>query len=253
MLNNQVHKSPKIHGDFAGYFGTFTSIMKKYISIIFILLIPCLFFIYAVPGDNLIKKQGKASYYGREFEGRKTANGEIFRNADFTAAHRTLPFNTYVRVTNLKNNLSITVRINDRGPFVRTRIIDLSESAARRIGSYQHGLSSVKLEEMNLLRNFKEIDSIFRCEDVLDCLGNPEKLKGISLSLWRSKDIIHMLYVANELYLHDDVDKVYIVGTGVNNERIYHLVLSGFNSRLNASETISRFEKKGFMKIRFLR
>ena len=71
-------------------------------------------------------QKGKASYYGAEFEGRKTANGEKFSNYDYTAAHRKLPFNTYVRVTNLKNNLSITVRINDRGPFVETRIIDLS-------------------------------------------------------------------------------------------------------------------------------
>lgn len=218
--------------------------------------LPLLTMLLFFSAGNISKKNnntGKASYYGKEFEGRKTANGEAFRNADFTAAHRSLDFNSYIRVTNLKNNLSVTVRINDRGPYVKSRIIDLSEAAARRIGSYQHGLASVKIETMDLLRKTREIDSLFVCEDVLDCLGNPEKLKGISLSLWRSKDIIHMLYVANELYLHDDVEKVYIVGLGVNSARMYHLVLSGFSSKSNASAAISKFEKKGFMNIRFLK
>jgi len=227
--------------------------MKRLLSIFIIPLITFILFFSAGTPSILKVSQGKASYYGREFEGRKTANGELFRNSDFTAAHRTLPFNTFVRVTNTKNNLSITVRINDRGPFVKSRIIDLSEAAARRIGSYQHGLTTVKLEIMNLLRKTEEIDSIFNCEDVLDCLGNPEQLSGISLSLWRSKDIIHMLYVANELYLHEDVDKVYIVGSGINSSRMYHLVLTGFKTKHEASETISRFEKKGFMQIRYLK
>jgi rare lipoprotein A len=227
--------------------------MKRLVSIFIIPFIICILFFSAGTPSILKVNKGKASYYGKEFEGRKTANGEIFRNADFTAAHRTLPFNTFVRVTNSKNNLSITVRINDRGPFVKSRIIDLSEAAARRIGSYQHGLTSVKLEIMEILSKTREIDSIFSCEDVLDCLGNPEELSGISLSLWRSKDIVHMLYVANELYLHEDVEKVYIVGMGVNSSRIYHLVLSGFKTKLSASETISKFEKKGFMQIRFLK
>lgn len=212
----------------------------------------CLIFICAEPGKKGNAVQGKASYYGREFEGRKTASGEIFRNSDFTCAHRTLDFNTLLRVTNLKNNLSITVRVNDRGPFVRTRIIDLSEAAARRIGSYQHGLASVKIEEMSLIQKNSDIDSIFTCEDVLDCLGNPEKLKGYSLSLWRTTDILHMLYVANELYLHDDIAKVYIVGQGINEKRMYHLVISGFPSREKALSGVDFFERKGFMKVRLL-
>ncbi|MBL7924200.1 MAG: septal ring lytic transglycosylase RlpA family protein [Bacteroidia bacterium] len=198
------------------------------------------------------KQLGKASYYGREFEGRKTANGEIFRNADFTAAHRTMAFHTIVRVTNLKNSLTITVRINDRGPFVRSRIIDLSEAAARRIGSYKHGLASVKVEPMNLLQKNREIDSLFTCEDVTDCLGNPERLSGMSLSLWRTKDIVHMLYVANELYLHEDVEKVYIVGLGTGNTRTYHLVLSGYPNKQKTLEAIDYFERKGFMEVKFL-
>lgn len=195
-------------------------------------------------------QHGKASYYGKEFEGRKTANGDIFRNADYTAAHRKLDFNSYVRVTNEKNNLSITVRINDRGPYVRSRIIDLSEGAARRIGSFQHGLASVRIEILNIIKKTPEIDSIFSCNDVLDCLGNPEKLKGYSLSIWSSKDIVHALYVANELYLHEDIEKVIIIGSGIGDKRIYTLVMSEFPTKAAAIESKDYFEKKGFMSVK---
>src|SRR5262245_12299214 len=70
-------------------------------------------------GGKVIKESGKASYYGNEFDGRKTANGEIFRQSKLTAAHRTLPFGTMVTVKNLNNGRTVTVRINDRGPFAK--------------------------------------------------------------------------------------------------------------------------------------
>ncbi len=194
-------------------------------------------------------QHGKASYYGKEFEGRKTANGEIFRNADYTAANRKLEFNTYVRVTNEKNNLSITVRINDRGPYVCSRIIDLSEGAARRIGSFQHGLASVRLETLNIIKKTPEIDSIFSCYDILDCLGNPEILKGYSISLWNTKDIVHALYIANELYLHEDIEKVLIVATGIGEKRTFTLVITDFPTKKSAIESKDYFEKKGFMNV----
>lgn len=89
---------------------------------------------------------GKASYYHDKFNGRKTANGEQFNNNALTAAHNTLPFNTLVRVTNLKNNLSVDVRINDRGPFAKNRIIDLTRAAANRLDMIQSGVADVKIE-----------------------------------------------------------------------------------------------------------
>lgn len=89
---------------------------------------------------------GKASYYADSFQGKKTANGERYRKGKRTAAHKTLPFGTKVKVTNLKNGRSVNVRINDRGPFVAGRIIDLSKSAAKKIGMTQQGVAKVKLE-----------------------------------------------------------------------------------------------------------
>ncbi len=93
---------------------------------------------------------GMASYYAHEFHGRKTSNGEIYDMNSFTAAHRTLPFNSVVRVTNLDNDRSVEVRINDRGPFKSGRVIDLSYKAALEIGLIAHGTAPVSIEILEL-------------------------------------------------------------------------------------------------------
>lgn len=90
--------------------------------------------------------EGNASWYGGKFIGRQTANGEIFDTMQSTAAHKTLPFNTIVEVTNLINGKKTTVRINDRGPFIDGRIIDLSKKAANEIDMLGSGTASVTLK-----------------------------------------------------------------------------------------------------------
>jgi rare lipoprotein A len=96
-------------------------------------------------------EKGNASWYGKEFKGKKTASGEIFNPAFLTAAHRTLEFGTYLRVTNLKNNKSIIVKVNDRGPFKKDRVIDLSERAAQEIDMINDGVVPVKLELVKIV------------------------------------------------------------------------------------------------------
>lgn len=91
---------------------------------------------------------GKASYYGNKHQNKLTANGERFDQGSLTAAHRTLPFGTRVLVTNTRNGKSVVVRINDRGPFVRGRVIDLSKAAFERIASTRSGVVSVRLEKV---------------------------------------------------------------------------------------------------------
>ena len=91
-------------------------------------------------------ERGIASWYGPNFHGRYTSNGEIYNMYDYTAAHKTLPMNTIVKVTNLNNGKSVIVRINDRGPFVKGRIIDLSYAAGKKIGLDITGTAPVKLE-----------------------------------------------------------------------------------------------------------
>ena len=89
---------------------------------------------------------GEASWYGPGFYGNHTANGEVYRPGTMTAAHRTLPFGTKVRVTNLWNGRSAVIRINDRGPFVDHRVIDLGHGAASNLGLVSSGIAQVKLE-----------------------------------------------------------------------------------------------------------
>ena len=89
---------------------------------------------------------GKASWYGRHFQNKKTASGEPYDMNDLTAAHRKLPLGSWVKVTNLKNDRSVMVRINDRGPVRRSRIIDLSYGAAKMLGMGSSGISSVRLD-----------------------------------------------------------------------------------------------------------
>ena len=88
---------------------------------------------------------GMASYYGNELAGNRTASGERFDPAQLTAAHRSLPFGSLVRVTNTSNGDSVVVRINDRGPFTHGRVIDVSTAAAREIGMHRSGTARVKL------------------------------------------------------------------------------------------------------------
>ncbi|NQD81416.1 septal ring lytic transglycosylase RlpA family protein [Pseudomonas sp. CrR14] len=98
------------------------------------------------PGDY--RAEGKASYYGKAHHGNKTASGERFDQNALTAAHRTLPFGTRVKVTNLNNDRSVVVRINDRGPFARGRIIDVSRKAAESLDMIRSGVVPVRVESL---------------------------------------------------------------------------------------------------------
>ncbi len=96
------------------------------------------------------EQAGKASWYGPGFHGKKTANGELYNQNELTAAHRTLPLGTEVEVTNVKNGKSVAVAINDRGPYVRGRVIDLSRAAAIELGMKEKGLAAVQIEAESL-------------------------------------------------------------------------------------------------------
>ena len=93
-------------------------------------------------------QMGKASWYGGKWHGGPTASGETYNKRSMTAAHRSLPFGTRVRVTNLRNGKSVVVRINNRGPYIKGRIIDLSEAAAEQLGMIKAGVVPVKVERL---------------------------------------------------------------------------------------------------------
>lgn len=111
-----------------------------------VFLVSALFLIICQQSFSQTSEIGFASFYNDKFEGRITASGEVYSQSKMTAAHRTLPFKTQIRVTNLENKQSVIVTINDRGPFIKGRIIDLSKAAAMQLGFMDKGITKVSLE-----------------------------------------------------------------------------------------------------------
>jgi len=118
---------------------------KKYLFLFVLFVLIFVSFNLQAQNADLFRQEGIASWYGREFEGRPTASGEIFDSSQMTAAHPNLPFGTMVVVTNQHNNKSVTVRINDRGPFVHARIIDVSRAAAEQLDMIVTGTAPVSV------------------------------------------------------------------------------------------------------------
>ena len=100
-------------------------------------------------GATWLSGSGKASYYAEKFHGKKTASGEIYDMHDMTAAHKTLPFGTKVKITNQRNGKSVVVEVNDRGPFVKSRQFDLSKAAFTSIGNLDRGVLPIDYEVVN--------------------------------------------------------------------------------------------------------
>lgn len=215
---------------------------------IWFLMILFIFPVTAQEKNPLYHAKGKASFYARSFEGKKTSNGETFTNKDFTAAHRSLPFNTLVRVLNPDNGRSLVVRINDRGPYIKNRIIDLTQSAARRLGLIRIGIDNVIVDELNILRLTPEIEKVFISNEVVDCLGNKSKLADYSISLWSTSNLLHAIYMASDMYLQEDVPMVYISGRGEGVKRKYFIVLSEIDSKEDMKRMIAHYKKEGFEK-----
>lgn len=132
------------------------------------------------------KKKGKASFYAKKFNGRRTANGERFHNKLLTAAHRTLPFGTLLRVTNRANNQSVVVRVNDRGPYSRNRLIDVSHRAAHQIGMVSSGVVPVEIEVLGM-GDAIETDTLDT--EMLARLSEPIKAKGLGLQSSAAKPL----------------------------------------------------------------
>lgn len=110
-----------------------------------------------IPRISQYIKRGLASWYGPGFHGKKTATGEVFNMYEMTAAHKTLPIPSYAEVTNLKNHKSVIVRINDRGPYVNNRVLDLSYAAAKKIGLHSQGTGKVEIKAISPLQALTQI------------------------------------------------------------------------------------------------
>lgn len=218
---------------------------------------------------------GTASWYGDDFHGKQTSNGEYYNMYALTAAHKTLPINTIVRVTNLKNNRSTQVRINDRGPFVEERIIDLSYKAASDIGMVKHGTSKVRLEVVE----FDE-SALKYAHKSTPIYANPTPAP--TRSVWKRYDeqqqvaatpapkqqlqavgggeyTIQIASLTSKLGAEGLREKCYnangrytptIKEVTINNQRIYKVMLAGFESVEEAKDFIDQAHYQGAFIVR---
>jgi len=171
--------------------------------------------------------RGNASWYGPDFHGKLTSNGETYNMHDMTAAHKTLPMNTIVKVTNLRNGLTTVVRINDRGPFIATRIIDLSNKAAHKINMVGKGTAPVKLEILSF--ETKDKKTILTKNEIEKSIGN------FALQIASFYNIDGALSTQEE---YDNTDGYQTIIQDVDTEdgHMFKVVLKGFQSEQEARD-----------------
>jgi rare lipoprotein A len=212
-------------------------------------LFPILFFVALCTAGQAQVQQGKASFYADKFEGRPTANGEKYKHNKLTAAHKTLPFGTRVRVTNLANQKQVEVVINDRGPYAEGRIIDLSKSAAESLGFVQQGLADVSVEVLDagdgksaLPGPIPDVAPADEREfyDVDAKRLNPG---GFGVQIGTYQELINLLRIADNLK-SSYKKKVTVQVKSVNGTKYYALILGGFSTRAKAEKFKASVQQK---------
>ncbi len=176
--------------------------------------------------------KGNASWYGPDFHGKLTSNGERYNMHAMTAAHKTLPMNTIVKVTNLRNGLSTVVRINDRGPFVATRIIDLSNKAAKEIDMIGTGTAPVKLEVLGFeIKGKKSIPS----KQEMKKAPQTKTMGDFALQI-ASFSRIEGALATQEKYDQIDGYETMIQDVEAGGGRMFKVILKGFKSEKEARD-----------------
>ncbi len=213
-------------------------------------------------------QEGTASIYAEKFEGRTTASGESYGFRKATCAHLTLPFGSLVKVTNLNNNQSVVVRVNDRGPFTPDRIIDLSRSAAEKLGFVKTGTAKVRIEvvegplnttpnqanSQNQITNTQTTNPIvitnneekkvepYLESEFYDLKVNLIQPKGFTIQVGSYKEMVNTLRIANDLK-NSLKKEVRVQVTTVNSEKIYRLFVGSFSSRKEAESFKEKVKK----------
>lgn len=221
------------------------------------IIITIIFQILAISGFSQVgyTQEGIASIYSEKFEGRTTASGESYSFRKATCAHLTIPFGSLVKVTNLTNNISVIVRVNDKGPFIPDRIIDLSRSAAEKLGFVAQGKVKVKIEviegpsqsqpitqtqttnnqntNQTKNQNTEVKQEVQEVNDFYELKVNSFQPKGFTIQIGSYKEMVNMLRIANDI--RSTLKKeVYVQVITNNNEKIYRLFIGNFSSRKDA-------------------
>jgi rare lipoprotein A len=196
---------------------------------------------YPITSAEGFVQEGLASWYGEDFHGRATASGEVFDMYRPSAAHKTLPLGTYVRVKNLAAKTETIVRINDRGPFVKGRIIDLSYAAARKVGLLGPGVAPVKIEALG--RQVGEVESAGVKRPVVEIQDLEEGLFSIQVGAFSDRQ--------NALRLADRLGPIFgdaEVSVYMDKDRgpLYRVRVSKSRSLTQASQVERRLEAMGF-------
>ena len=212
-----------------------------------LLWLSSLTFLFAVSFGQV--QTGKASFYADKFEGISTASGEKYRHGKLTAAHKTLPFGTRVRITNLSNNESVEVVINDRGPYVENRIVDLSKSAAEKLGFINQGLADIKLEVIDpgdgkTSDPIKTIDHVTVEEnEFYDFEISRLEPKGFGVQIGTYQELVNLMRLADNL--KNSYKKQVTVQVKVfKGVKYYGLILGQFPSRPKAEQFQFELQKK---------
>jgi rare lipoprotein A len=196
---------------------------------------------YPIPSAEGFVQEGLASWYGKEFHGRATASGEVFDMYRPSAAHKTLPLGTHVRVANLASNTETIVRINDRGPFVKGRVIDLSYAAAKEVGLLGPGVAPVRIEALG--RQVGEVESSGVKRPVVEIQNIEEGLFSVQVGAFsdrqnalRLADRLRPVFGDTEVSVYMDKDR----GT------LYRVRVSKSRSLTQAGQVEAKLEAMGF-------
>jgi len=194
---------------------------------------------HPIDSANGFHQKGVASWYGKQFHEKKTANGETYNMYAMTAAHKTLPFGTMVEVKNIENNITTIVRINDRGPFCRGRIIDLSHSAAKQIDMIQNGTAAVEItalgtdDEVLKTPDKTTPDSLYFTGDFtiqVGAFGNPDNAEVLKSSLEKISDNIHIAPIEKNSQTFYRVRVGRFISLKQAQEMEQHLIKNGFEN-----------------------
>ncbi|MCX7605994.1 MAG: septal ring lytic transglycosylase RlpA family protein [Bacteroidia bacterium] len=188
-------------------------------------------------------EEGEASYYAPSFHGRRTASGERYDRQALTGAHRTLPFGTYVRVTDKVSGRSVVVRINDRGPLKTGRIIDLSEKAAAELGILARGIAAVRLEVTQLFEEPPKSPTaslIFFTPD-----GKAIQPKPYAVQIGAFSELPNAYMLARNAQ-KEVQEPVFLWQSAIRSKKLYRVVVGGFSSSKEAESLRDRLKREGW-------
>lgn len=230
--------------------------MKRF-NILILTLCQVIFFKITWAQKTFLQK-GKASYYANQFHGKRTSSGEKFDMNSYSAAHRTLPFGTLVKVTNIKNKKAVIVKINDRGPHVKSRIIDLSKQAAKVIDLVRSGSGMVRVEKANqLLATVGPVvsssmagiefinEALFIAGNTYTLWGTPKNLAGFSIQVNTFTDLVSAQELCRSL-VEKGFDNVFIQVGLAGDTKIYRVLVNEHRSKEEAEKELSDLKSVGY-------